>query len=46
MNPFILDIISITWPLIIVMFLFARLLMKSHFSNYKKVIKELNDGDN
>lgn len=46
MNPFIADIIMITWPLIIVMYLFARLLIKSHFHNYRKVIKELNDGDN
>lgn len=43
MNPFILDIISITWPLIIVLFLFSYLHIKELIINYRRIIEELNN---
>lgn len=43
MNPIILDILSITWPLIIVFILFSYWSIKEYYHHYKQLIKELDN---
>jgi len=43
MNPFIADIISITWPLIIIFIAFTYMVIKDLFNIYTRIIEELDN---